>query len=240
MPWDILTAQASHLAKVILGERNTSRLRVISVESLLRLAELMSEYDVNHDDVLAVLRPSGPLVDAVIDLMSRLVVQPEPPVQPRSEEHVAEAPAPPGEPAYWLTPVRSDEEATAEETVQKLVGEKGIYAFGQRTQGRKWLKPGDWMCFYVCGKGVVAHAEVLSVAEKKKHPAVRHPDRYPWTFRLGNTKLYLDSPIVLTPALRTQLDGFKDRSTARYWSWFVQTTRKVTREDFMKLTAQEP
>ncbi len=232
-----LDQEASHLVKTITGEKNTSRLRVISVESLLRLAELMSEYDVNHDDMLAVLRPSGPLVDPVIDLMNRLAVQPEPPEEVTEAEEATEEVAPlPDGPAYWLTPVRSDEEATAEETVQTLVGEGGIYAFGQRTPGRKWLKPGDWMCFYATGKGVVAHAKVLSAAKKKHHPAVRHPDRYPWTFRLGNAKLYLDSPVVLTPALRAELEGFKGRSTAKYWSWFVQATGKVSAHDFAKLT----
>ena len=63
------------LENAIMVERHTHKLRIISVESLLSLAELTTEYDVSHDDVLAVLRPSRPTIDAVVNLMARLVAQ---------------------------------------------------------------------------------------------------------------------------------------------------------------------
>jgi len=34
---------------------------------------MMNEFDVSHEDILAVIRPSGPVVDQVVDLMARLV-----------------------------------------------------------------------------------------------------------------------------------------------------------------------
>jgi len=40
---------------------------------------MMNEYDIGHDDILAVLKPSGPTIDPVVDLMGRLVIQPEAP-----------------------------------------------------------------------------------------------------------------------------------------------------------------
>ena len=54
------------LENSILAEKRTHQLRIISVESLLSLAEMMNEYDVSHEDILAVIRPSGPVVDQVI------------------------------------------------------------------------------------------------------------------------------------------------------------------------------
>ena len=45
------------LENAITAERRTHQLRIISVESLLSLAELMTTYDVSHDDVLAVYVP---------------------------------------------------------------------------------------------------------------------------------------------------------------------------------------
>ena len=63
------------LENAITAERRTPQLRIISVESLLSLAELMTTYDVSHDDILAVLRPSRPTLDPIIDLMARLVAQ---------------------------------------------------------------------------------------------------------------------------------------------------------------------
>ena len=62
--------------------------------------------------------------------------------------------------AYWLTPVKGDKDQSAEDVLQTLLGQEGIYAFGERTPRRKELKAGDRMCFYAAGKGVVAHATV--------------------------------------------------------------------------------
>ena len=51
------------LENAIVAERVTDRLRIVSVESLLGLADMMNVYGVTHEDALAVLWPSGPLVD---------------------------------------------------------------------------------------------------------------------------------------------------------------------------------
>ncbi len=226
------------LEKAIIAEKRTQELRVISAESLLSLAEMMNEYDVSHEDILALLRPSGPLMDRVVDLMTRLVAE------PKAEELPPEVSASVGavgeeEPVYWLTPVKSDEKAIAEDVIQTLVGQERIYAFGERTPGRKHIKPGDWICFYATGKGVVAHAQVVSAPERGSHPKLRHPERYPWIFRVGKTKLYLNEPTVMDGATRSRLDVFRGRDPNDPWAWFVQATRKVTARDFMVLTKQE-
>lgn len=223
------------LQNSIVAEKRTDQLRMISVESLLTLGELMNEYDVGHEDVLAVIRPSGPSIDSIVDIMARLVAQP-------TEAQLVREPQPQqdydftDEAAYWITPVASDEEATSEEVIYKLVGQEQIYAFGDRTPGRKHLEPGDWMCFYASGKGVVAHAQIISEPAMKPHPKVRHPDKYPWTFKLTNPELYLDEPIVIDAALRDKLDAFEGRDPSKSWSWFVQVTRKISRDDFEILT----
>ncbi|HEY0970954.1 MAG TPA: hypothetical protein VGE02_08290 [Gemmatimonadales bacterium] len=48
------------------------RLRLISLESLLTLAELLETHDVAHKDVLSVLRPSTPAVDPLVSLLVRV------------------------------------------------------------------------------------------------------------------------------------------------------------------------
>ena len=68
-------AELKQLENAIIAEKRNHQLRVISVESLLSLAEMMTEYDVTHHDILDVLRPSGPRIDPVVDLMTRLVAQ---------------------------------------------------------------------------------------------------------------------------------------------------------------------
>jgi len=226
-------SEVRQLENAIVAEKRADQLRVISVESLLSLAELMDEYDVTHEDILAVLRPPGPVIDPVVDLMSRLVAQPE---AEKIVEGAAQEEEIKVEANYWLTPVKSDEEGTAEDVIQTLVGQEQIYAFGERTPGRKDLKPGDWICFYATGKGIVAHAKVVSKPEKIPHPKVHHPDRYPWTFRLSDIALYLDNPIIIDARLRGQLDAFKNRNPDKYWAWLVQATRRITLHDFKILT----
>lgn len=226
--------EVRQLENAIIAERRTQQLRIASVDSLLSLAEIMAEYDVAHDDVLALLRPSGPTVDAVVDLMGRLAAQRRS-AEISEVETEAEEPAH-AEPAYWLSPVKSDKQETAEDVVQKLVGEEAIYAYGERTPGRKRLNPGDWICFYATGTGVIAHARVASKPEKRVHPKVRNAEKYPWVFRLDEVKLYLREPVVLDAAVRARLEAFQGRDPVKSWSWFVQATRRVSRSDFETLT----
>ena len=68
----------SQLENAIVAEKRLGQLRIISVESLLNLAEMMNEYEVDHEDMLATLLPSGPRVDPVVELMARVVAQPPP------------------------------------------------------------------------------------------------------------------------------------------------------------------
>lgn len=228
-------AELRQLDNAILAEKRTHQLRIISVESLLSLAELFNEYDVSHDDILAVLRPSGTTVDPVVDLMARLVAQRQ--VEEETKEETTKKVEITGmERQYWLTPVKSDEEQTADECIQSLVGEEKIYAFGERTPGRRHLKPGDYICFYSTGKGVVAHAQSDSLPEHKEHPKVHHSERYPWIFHVKEAYLYLENPIVIDATLRSQLDAFKNRELNKSWAWFVQATRRITEHDFKVLT----
>jgi inosine-uridine nucleoside N-ribohydrolase len=49
---------------------------------------------------------------------------------------------------YWPTPFKDDDKQTAEKVVETLVGDENIYAFGEKTLGRRHVKRGDWLCFY--------------------------------------------------------------------------------------------
>lgn len=219
------------LENAVIAEKKTDQLRIISVDSLLSLSEIMNEYDVNHEDILAVIKPSGPQIDPTVELIVRLVAgQVKPDVtQPEVLDLNKET-------SYWITPVKSDEEQSAEDCIQTLVGKENIYAFGDRTPGRKYIKPGDWICFYATTKGVVAHATISSTSEKKKHPKVRNTEKHPWVFKLENPKLYLKNPVVIDQDLRSQLDGFHGRDLSKRWAWYVQATRKISKHDFSILT----
>lgn len=232
------------LENTIVAEKRTHQLRVISVESLLSLAEIMSEYDVTHDDMLDLLRPSGPGIDGLVDLIARLVAQ-RTAQQPELVPVPVAATAPPIPASVsdtavaktcWLTPVKDHETETAIDCVKNLVGKHGIYAFGERTPGRTHIKQGDFICFYAAGDGVIAHAKVASAPENKPDERVVHSQDYPYTFRTQDAKLYAEDPVVVDGTVRQELDAFRGRDPDRPWAWFVQATRKITEHDFRTLT----
>lgn len=140
------------------------------------------------------------------------------------------------DPTYWIIPVGSDKEWSAEQVVESYVGREQIYAFRDTTHTRIHVKKGDWVCFYVAGRGTVAHAKVSSVPEKKTNSLIRNPETYPWVFNLESVDLYLNKPIVIDTALRETLDAFKDKDLKKMWGWFVQRIHKISKHDFDVLT----
>lgn len=232
----------------ILAEKRVQEMRIISAESLLSLAEMVSEYDVSHDDVLAILRPSGPTIDTVVNLMARLVA--EPLVQEDIEDDLAVVGKKKEEPSlqlsaeregqfYWITPVSSDDESTSEDVITKLVKQEKVYAFSENTPVRKGIKVGDLICFYAVQTGVVAHATVASDPENKPHPKVRRSDKYPWTIKLDSVSYYFEKPVLIDPDLRKKLDAFEGKDLTKPWSWFVKIARKVSQNDFSVLTRKQ-
>jgi hypothetical protein len=233
--------EINQLANAIIAEKRTHQLRILSADSLLSLAELTQSYEVEHEDILALLRPSGPSIDPVVALINRVVAGAPPATEPEDADQAeAETPSASSEaPSYWLTPVASDEQDSAAEVVDRLVVKSGIYAFSERTPGRTKLKPGDRICFYASGTGVIADATVMSKPVKGQHKKARHPEKYPYIFTLKKPRSYADSPVVIDQALRAQLEAFAGRDASKSWSWFVQGTRQLSEQDFARLTSAD-
>jgi hypothetical protein len=247
--------EVNQLENSIIAESKTDQLRIISIDALLSLAELLSKYDVTHEDALAVLRPSGPSIDPIAKLMARIVAQEqvrqevkekrtedeqEGEKTPTPDSKTERQPVPDEKRSYWLTPVSDKEGMTPKEVIYRLVGEKQVYAYGKRTPGRKDLAPGDQIAFYATGEGVVAHAEVASRPDKKANPSNHLPtpdaEEYPYIFRLRDPTLYLKQPVVIDQNLRGELEAFEGRDLSKAWSWFVQSSREVSEQDFKMLT----
>lgn len=237
------------LQNAITAEHRMHQLRTISVESLLSLAELTEEYEITHEDALAILRPSEPAADAFIQMLVRLAAGGQPQIAHNAvsgwntavqafeaEQHKRDSER--TQPAFWLSPVKDHESESAQECIEKLVGQFRLYAFSERTPGRKQIRPGDWICFYANGVGVVAHARVATLPEHRISPHVLEPEKYSYTFDVDSTHLYTDNPVILDATLRSQLSAFKDRDPDKPWAWFVQGTHKVTEEDFSLLTRE--
>ena len=231
--------EVKQLKNAIIAEGRTQNLRIISIDSLLSLAELMSVYDVNHGDILSIIKPSAPYIDSTVDIMTKLSSQNiliDEEVEKEDDELDEDVEKDESEINYWITPVKDDEYATAQETIINILDKRKIYAFGERTPGRKKIKSGDMICFYETGNGIIAHAEVRSKPIYEPNEAVKNPDLYPYTFKVANVQLYLNQPVIIDESLRRELDAFKDKDPSKIWAWFVQSTRQITKSDFEKLT----
>ncbi len=238
---------------------HAQKLRLSTVDDILSLAELVQDELLTRDEAMTLLRPVGVRVGTTVQLLKRVASSsPFPPDDvvpdtysastPRtmpiqedktSQQRVRKSSSFATARQYLLTPVSDDEDSTAEETIQALLGH-GEYVFGDRTPGRKSLKPGDKLAFYESGRGVVACAEVASSPELRKVAHVRHAEKYPWAFKVRDVRYFFDQPIVIDSEIRAKLEAFRGRELQRSWSWFVQGTRKLTEHDFEVLTSGTP
>ncbi len=227
--------EINQLQNAITAEKRTHQLRLLSMESLLTIAELMDEHDVAHEDILPVFRPAGPSIDPVVELLARLMAQQHLGTLGESG-HEKTVAAENGTPSYWLAPVKGDNGQTAEGVIQTLVGQGNVFAFREQSPARKSARVGDSICFYAASKGIVGHARLASAVEKGLKAPVDLPEKYPWLVRLGDVQLYIDSPVALDVRLRARLDAFRDHDPERSWAWFVQPTHRITAHDFEVLT----
>ena len=111
-------SELRQLENAIMGEKRTNQLRIISTKSLLSLVEMMNQYKVAHEEILALLSPSGPKIDPIVDLMARLVAErrseklPELEKELLHQEQLLE-----GEVVYKTTPIKSDGKGAIEEDI---------------------------------------------------------------------------------------------------------------------------
>jgi hypothetical protein len=241
-------AALTQLKNAILAERHTQQLRVITVESLLSIAELVQDEQISQDEAVVLLKPTGPLVDDIVRLFTRVPMPPpEEPLVPQtgtapeltttlSSILTAEAMSTESQ-VYWLTAVSDAEEISAQQRIRAHL-DHGWYVYGERTPGRKRLHVGDYLCFYETGVGVVAEAKVASLPEYRTLSFIPDAEKYPWSFRVTNVRYFFDAPVVIDAPLRAQLEAFQGRDPTRSWSWFVQATRDVTEHDFLLLTGR--
>lgn len=234
-------ASLAQLENSILAEGRVSELRVISVDSLLSLAELSSQYEIGHDDILSLLYPTGPRIDPAIDLMTRMAAQSQGEVQtrtmlrteiPRTPVQVSEG----DDVAYYLTPINWKGYKSPFAAVRPLL-EAGKYAFAKQTPSRGKVKPGDRICFYGAQFGVFADACIASYPEERPLPELtRDPAKHCWTFDITDLRVYENSPVAITAEIRAQLDAFGEAGPPANWAWLVQSTSKLTEHDYRILT----
>ena len=132
---------------------------------------------------------------------------------------------------YWLVPVRMNDEWEVQ-TVPELLQKKRIWGFSDQASAFKLMRPGDQLCIYLSGSGVIGRATVES--PPSRDPAIISP-LFPWYIRLGKVTLFWETPIKVA-RLRSSLDAFAGKPLWRHWNWFVRSNRRLSEHDFSLLT----
>lgn len=102
----------------IIDEDDEGQVRAISISALLALSKIARDYHLTHEDVLLFLLTSGPSVDPLIDLISRVISQCE--ADTPTLEEIAQI----------LGPLGRGGESTPQEALQGLIDQSQFYAFG--------------------------------------------------------------------------------------------------------------
>jgi hypothetical protein len=124
----LLVVQDSELLRVedaIIEGDEEGMVRTISISALLVLSKMAKDYHFTHDDILMLLLTSGPSVDPIVDLLSRVISQCE--AETPTLEEIAQI----------LGPLGRGGESTPDEALQDLIDQSQYYAFGNRGTGRR-------------------------------------------------------------------------------------------------------
>ncbi len=146
-----------------------------------------------------------------------------------------------GEPRYWMVPASSKAGETAVQSLHHWL-DKGMWGFYESTPSRSALDVGDRVAFYATGVGVVGHALVAAKAMTLL-PANEWPEPHAQTKQVYKLALaevtWLKQPLAITAVVRGSLEAFKGKNPSSNWAWLVQTTRRLTRDDFQRLIGRD-
>ena len=179
------------LESALAADARNSELRIVSVRSLLALAAQVTADRLSHVEVVKLLQ-SGFALDFVINLIDRPaadVGSSESPVDPAPP-----APADRRETAFWVATVLDNESAAAEQLLASVIAQRRVLGICITGSLQSEGSPGDWVCFFLPGKGIVGHAQLASIVEHSAS-VVRNAAQFSRVYNLSHVALYQE-PIV--------------------------------------------
>ena len=97
--------------------------------------------------------------------------------------------------SYWIATVTPDYATTPEQLLELVVGRRHIFGVAEGGTTPSSARSGDWICFYIPGKGVVGRARVLSPSAG--NAGVRDAHRFRQLLHLEDLELHLHTPVSL-------------------------------------------
>lgn len=170
-----------------LRARRHPDLRVISVPSILRMADLVVSGRMTHDDVLQVLNPDLNL-DALLERFDRwsagtrsVVDGPGLPSEIRSPVSV--------DGGYWVAAIRLDTSTPPAQFVESVIARRRILPINPAAHVQRAVETGDGIIVYIPDSGFVAQAKVAGVITEGG-PLVRHAERFMQVVTLSDVVVY--------------------------------------------------
>jgi hypothetical protein len=206
-----------------------ARVQVATLKALLAIAAMVGAKKLSHDDVVRLLG-SGLGLDFIADLLERAGGAGTETAETRVAPIAAPAPAAAApESSFWLATIHADQGATAEEFVELVIGKRQI--FGVAENGTPTAaQPGDQLCLYIPGKGVVGHCHVRSVAEGGT--GLREAHRFTRLLHLEDAVLHVAEPILVEEAIQLRM-----RATRADRDRNAQNLTPISPQEFTRLTA---
>ena len=180
--------------------------RVLPLHAVLMLARRVHAGTLSHAQAVELLLgvESDARAAALLALPEPEMPEPEAPGQGRPSgggTHLSLVPRD-EPPDHWIATMLADEGTTPEQFVDAVI--RGRQMLGVSAIGifPATARPGDWVCFFLAGTGVVGHARLAAEVEP---PAarLRSAVRYTAVFTLADVELY-DVPHPLDPASPAQ------------------------------------
>jgi hypothetical protein len=195
---------------------------VVALRALLMLADLVNAGRVTHEDVVRLLESNLP-VDYSVELLDRLTAKQRGGPQART--------GPADETSYWIATVTPDYATTPEQLLEVVVSRRHIFGVADGGTTAGMARAGDWICFYIPGRGVVGRARVLSPAASSA--GIRDAHRFRQLLHLEDLELHLHTPMAVD--FETQL---RLRTAAAGATRQTQTLVRISHESFVAMTTE--
>jgi hypothetical protein len=170
-----------------------SRVQVTTLRALLAIAAMAGDKRLSHEDVVRLLA-SGLGLDFIADVLERAGGGGGAIKETRDSEDTEALPPAPvaSESRFWLATINADQGATPEEFVELVIGKRQIFGVVENGNPQNIAQPGDRLCLYIPGKGVVGHCQVRSIAQDAT--GLRDAHRFSKLLHLEDAVLHVNNP----------------------------------------------
>lgn len=184
----------------LLAAGKHANLRLISLSGLLRFCGMVVDGHLTHEDVLQVLNP-GVTLDARLDFLEHVRAAGQ---ESRPATESIETAVEPQEPRYWVSAMHPDPVTPTERIVSGLIATRQILGINPAPGLGHHVRPGDAICVFVAGRGIVAHARIAGILTDGSK-IIRDSARFAHILRLTDVAVY-DTPVVPNQELALKLD----------------------------------